>query len=316
MTPFDLRALLHKIEVTEGTDATPTPDTNAILLLDGSGQINVDELERNIDQPAGGAKPYVQARKHAVITGDVELVGAATEGTAPPIGDLLRNAGHTQVLGEAPDNAIYTPTLTGIPSASAWFYHGGEVLKMVGARARLTSINMSINDFPRAGVEIMGKIGALDEAAMPSGANAPDTSAFQVPIVGTDANMTIELGGFALDGISLELDPGVALAMLYHTEATLSRQSARAVTGTLRCYRPARSDINIRQLAAAAQTAPLLVDYVTGDDERDLFLTAPAVQIGEPVRADLDGLVVWDIPLRLLPDAGNDDYTLGFGPRT
>lgn len=310
---FSLRALLHKIESQEGEDATPAPATDAILLQDGAGQINVDELERNIDQPEGGAKPYVPVRRHAVVTGDIELVGAADAGDAPPIGDLLRSCGHTEVLGDTPDNAVYTPTLTSIPSATGYFYHGGEVIKMTGSRGRLTSLNLSINDFPRAGIELMGKVGSVDEAGMPQNIS---TAAFQVPLVGTEANMTITLGSFDLDGISLELDPGVTLSMLYHTEATVSRQGGRAVTGTLRCYRPLRSDVNIRQMAASAVPTTLLVDYDTGTGAQGLWLSAPKVQLGEPQRADLDGLVVWDIPLRLLPDAGNDDYTLGFGERT
>lgn len=310
---FDLRAFTHKIETTEGTDAVPTPAADAILLHTGSGQIQVDELERNIDNPQGGAKPYVPVRRRGMITGEIELAGAATAGDAAPIGRLLRSHGHTEVLEAGPPaQALYTPVLHGFPSASSYFYHAGELFKIVGGRGRLTSIDLAINDFPKAGIEIMGKVEAVEEAAVPT---TIDTSAFQDPIVGTEDKMTILLDGEALEGVSLSLDPGISLNMVYHTEATVSRQSIRAVTGTLRVYRPLVATADIRSMARSAAKVPLIVDYLHETPARSLFLTAPRVQIGEPQIAELDGLVVWDIPVRLLPDDGNDDYTLGFGLR-
>lgn len=310
---FDLRAFTHKIETTEGTDAVPTPAADAILLHNGSGQIQVDELERNIDNPQGGAKPYVPVRRRGMITGEIELAGAATAGAAAPIGRLLRSHGHTELLEPGPPaQALYTPALRGFPSASSYFYHGGELFRIVGGRGRLTSISLAINAFPKAGIELMGKVEAVQEAEVPA---TIDTSAFQDPIVGTEDEMSILLDGEPLEGVSLELDPGISLNMVYHTEATVSRQSLRAVTGTLRVYRPLVATADVRTMARTQAKVPLIVDYVHATPARSLFVSAPRVQIGEPQIAELDGLAVWDIPVRLLPNLGNDDYTLGFGLR-
>lgn len=310
---FELRAFTHKIETTEGTDAVPTPTADAILLHNGSGQIQVDELERAVDNPQGGAKPYVPIRRRAMITGEVELAGAATAGAAAPIGRLLRSHGHTEVLNVGPPaQARYTPLLHGFPSASSYFYHAGERFRIVGGRGRLTSIDLAINDFPKAGIEIMGKVHSVDEMAVPTNI---DTSAFQDPIVGTEAEMSILVDGEALEGVSLSLDPGISLNMVYHTEATVSRQSVRAITGTLRVYRPLIATADIRTMARTAAKVPLIVDYTHATAAKSLFLTAPRVQIGEPQIVDIDGIAGWDIPVRLLPQAGNDDYTLGFGAR-
>jgi hypothetical protein len=306
---FDLRALRHKIESVEGT-AESLAEADAVQILNGEGQISVDQIERNLDRPAGGARPYVPVRRRVMVTGEIELAGASTAGDAAPVGDLLRNMGHTEALNAGPPaNAEYTPVLNGFPSATFFFYHGGETLQAVGGRGRLTSIDLAINDFPKAGIELMGKVEGAVEESVPT----DDLSAFQSPIVGVEANMTVELGGVALEAVSLSLDPGINLALAYHTEATISRQSARAVTGTLRVYRPLNATANIRSLAQNQTLQTLLVDYVTGTAAKDLALEAPSVQIGEPQNAELDGLRVWDIPIRLLPDAGNDDYLLRFG---
>jgi hypothetical protein len=309
---FDLRALRQKIEAVEGTAET-LAGADAVQIMEGSGQIQTDELERNLDRPAGGARPYVQTRRRVMVTGMIELAGSATAGNASPLSTMLRNCGHTETLNAGPPaNAEYTPVLSGFPSSTIGFYHAGELLLGVGCRGRLTSIDLAINDYPKAGIELMGKVQAYSEVAVPS----DDLSAFQEPIVGVEANMAIELGGVALEAVSLSLDPGVSLALAYHTEATISRQSARAVTGTLRVYRPLIATADIRSMAAGHTKQALLVDYVTGTAAKDLSLEAPSMQIGEPQNVDIDGLRGWDIPVRLLPDAGNDDYTLRFGSRT
>jgi hypothetical protein len=308
---FDLRALRHKIEAVEGT-AESLAGADAIQIMEGSGQIQTDELERNLDRPAGGGRPYVPIRRRVLITGMIELAGAATAGLAAPISGLLRNCGHTEVLNSTPDNAEYTPVLTGFPSATFGFYHAGELLTGVGSRGRLTSIDMAINDYPKAGIELLGKVEAYAEESVP----ADDLSAFQDPVVGTEASMTIELGGVALEAVSLSLDPGISLALAYHTEATVSRQSIRSVNGTLRVYRPLIATADIRSMAQAQTKQTLLVDYVTGTAAKDLSLQAPSVQIGEPQNVDIDGLRGWDIPVRLLPVNNNDDYTLRFGTRS
>lgn len=308
---FDLRALRHKIESVEGTAET-LAGADAIQIMEGSGQIQVDELERNLDRPAGGARPYVPIRRRVLVTGMVELAGAAVAGNAAPISGLLRNCGHTEALNTGPDNAEYTPVLTGFPSATFGFYHSGELLTGVGARGRLTSIDLAINDYPKAGIELLGKVQAYAEESVP----ADDLSAFQDPVVATEETFTVELGGVALDAVSLSLDLGTSLTLAYHSENTVSRQSARSVTGTLRVYRPLIATADIRAMAQAQTKQALLVDYVTGTAAKDLSLQAPSLQIGEPQTVDIDGLRGWDIPVRLLPVNNNDDYTLRFGSRT
>lgn len=307
LEPFDLRALRHKIEAVEGTAESLT-GSDVVMVQEGSGQIQVDELERNLDRPAGGARPYVPVRRRVMVTGNFELAGAAAAGDPAPHSGFLRNCGHTEVLGETPDNAEYTPVMRGFPSATFWFYHAGELLRATGGRGRLTSIDLAINDYAKAGFELMGKVDGYAEEAVPE----DDISAFQDPVAIIEDNLTVELDGVALEAVSLSLDPGVNLAMVYHSEATVSRQTARSVTGTLRVYRPLIATADIRSMAAAAAKVPLLVDVVTGAAAKDLSLEAGEVQIGEPQNVDIDGLLGWDIPVRLLP---GPDYILRFGPR-
>lgn len=323
---FDLRAFLHKIETIEGTDATPAPATDAILLTNGEVQVQDDDLEREIDQPAGGARPRMKIRRRGTITGGIELLGNATAGQPSPFSSLLRAAGHTETLLVAAagppqifDAAQYTPILTGIPSASSYFYHDGEFFQLVGSRSRLTSASMEINGIPQAETETLGKVLGISEAAVPSDV---DFSAFPDPVVGTEdsttgafADMSVLLDGIALDGISVSVDLGVELAMRYSTEATRALHRARAVTGTLTIFRPEVATSDIRSMVASRAKVPLIVDYTHSTEARTQSWEFPSVQLDEPRLVNRDGDKAWEVGFVALPTAGNDDYTLTFGKR-
>ena len=305
---FDIRAVRHKIEAVENVAETLAA-ADFLRLNNGSVQIQTDTIELNRDKPDGGARPNVPVRRRGIITGEVELIGAATAGDAAPIGGLLRNSGHTEVLDAGPPAfAEYTPVLNGFPSATVAFNHAGELATLVGARGRLTSIDLAINDFPKAGIELLGRVSAVAEQVVPSDA-VP--AGYQDPPPFTEANMLVELDSTALEGVSLSLNPGITLSLAYHSEAVIARQSVRAVTGTLRVYRPLNATINLRTIAQATTKIPLLVSLDTGTAAQTLTLAATGIQIGEPQNANLDGLRVWDIPVTLV-----QDYVLSFGDLT
>jgi len=323
---FDIRAFLHKIEATEGVDAVPTGPANAIQLIDGRVAINFDERERNIDQPKGGAKPKVYVNERALITGSIEMVGAATAGVASPYSSLIRSAGNTETLlvadagpPEVFDAVQHSPILQNIPSASSYFYHDGEFFKVVSSRSRFLRASIPINDVPTVTQETLGKVLSITEAEVPGDV---DTSAFPDPVVGTEdkqtgvfADLSILLDDVALDGVSAEWDFGVTLAMRYSTEATRSLQRVRAITGTLNIFRPEIADSDIRSMVRNHAKVPLLLDYQHTDGWRNQSWQFPRVQLGEPALDNQDGDKIWRVPFTALPTVGNDDYTWTFGKR-
>lgn len=306
---FELRGMRHKLETTEGTDAVPAA-VDAVLIQGGEAQISSDPLERNLDTPNGGAKPFVPVRRRGIVTGSVELVGNAIAGTASPLSSLMVNSGHAETLNAGPPaNVEYNPVLRNFDSASCYFYHDGEQYRLVGCRSRLTSISMEINNFITAGFELLGQVDGYAETAVPS----DDVSAFQDPPALTESSMAVSIGGVDLDGVSLNLDLGVNLALAYSSERVIARQTARAVTGTLRVYRPQIATKDIRAMARDQTKQALAVVLNTGTPWQTTAFTGSSVQFGEPQNVNIDGLKGWDIPVRLLPVSGNDDYLIRFG---
>ncbi len=311
---FRLRALLLKLEDTEGTDAAPTGALNALQIINGQGQIESDRLAREIDKPHFTARPFVNTRRRATLSGSVELLGAAQVGDPAPIDALLRCGAHAYTQlddgGEpaVPTGAEYNPVSNGVPSATGWFYHGGEVMKVTGARAALTRITLAINDFAKAEFQIQGSVSAVAEAPQPTDT---DYSAFQEPQPITTETFEVTVNEVKVDAVSIQLDTGAQLGMVEHSEARVTRLTDRQVSGTLRIYPPERSHLDIRALVAAHTRVPILAT-VTGAAGRNVRLELPTVQFGEPQRVDIDGVVGWDIPMTAPADAGNDDYILTF----
>jgi len=305
---FDLRALRHKIEAVEGVAEIPA-GADAVRVIDGQGQIATDQITINWDKPDGGARPFVPVRRRVRLEGQTPLLGAATAGDAIVYSGLARNFGHTEVLNAGPPaNAEYTPVLKGFPSATAFFNHAGEVLQGVGGRGRYTSFDFAINDFAKAGFEWLAKVAAdpIEEEVWND-----DVSAFGQPVVLDEGNTTVTLAGVPLEFVSLSVNTGTSVNLVYHSEATVSRHGERAVTGTLKVHRPLIATSPIRQMAQDASLQSLLLDVVTGDVAKDLSFEADGVQLGEPQNTNTDGLRTWDIPVTF-----TQDYILRFGART
>lgn len=304
---FDVRAMRHAIESVEGTAET-LATADAVRVINGQGQIQSDPIVVNYDKPDGGSRPERMVRRRLTVTGEVPLLGAAASGDASVYSGLYRNFGHTEALNVGPPaNAEYTPVLKG-PSATGAFDHAGELLLGTGARGRFTSLNFAINDFPKAGFELLAHV--PNDPTEISAWN-DDVSAFGLPIIGTEANMTFALGGVDLEFVSLSMDTGIQVGLTYHSEGVVSRHRARNVRGTLRVFRPTIAASPIRQLARTGAFSSFLLDYVTGTAADDLSLQATNVQVGEPQNVDQEGQRAWDIPVNFTAD-----YTLRFGSRT
>ena len=308
---FDLRALLLKIEATEGTDSAPVPATDALQLINGSGGLSADQLEREIDRPFFGGRKATRISQAMNWAGDIELVGAASPGTAAPISTALQIAGHAETLDVSTpgdENAEYNPISTGVPSATAWWYQGGEVQKGVGSRAQLDQILLEMNNFPRASLTGIAFPTANDEAALP----AADTSAFQEPpaIITETASVTVD--GTVFDGLSLELNMNANVPLIATTERRFTRLTARNPQGTLRIFREERSVIDLRDIIQSGALVPI-VWTVSQTGGQVITLTMGQAQLFDPEFSEEEGVLVWDIPFRAIPSGtGNDEYLLNF----
>lgn len=311
ITSYQLRTLLCALEDPEGVDAAPTAQANALLLIGGEGRIETNRLERQIDYPYFTGRPFVRTQLRAIIQGQIELMGSATLGDPAPIDAILQAGGyaHTTVEdGGSPVASEYNPISLDVPSLSAYWFHGGELMRGLGCRVAIEQIRAAINDYCLARIQIQGSPEDITEQQLPTDT---DYSSYQDPTPVSTETLTVELDEKALDAISIEHNNNVNLAAIEHSEGRTTRISDRRPSGTLRVYRPAVSHINIRAAVEAQTRLPLVV---TIDNGAGLVteIEYPGVQLGDPQRVDVDGMVAWDIPYVSVADAGNDDHIIRF----
>jgi hypothetical protein len=307
LTPFLNRTLQVKIESPEGTDAVPTAPLNTIQCMDLSVMVEADNQDRNLDRSVFGGRPTALVRKRGIASGIIELVGHGTVGTAPPIAPLLLACGHAETL-VAITSARYRPRSTGIPSATVKAFHSTEVFKFLGSRGMLSNLQFNIDDFPKAQFEIRGNPQTMAEAAMPTDS---DVSAFQIPPVIVHDNSVMTIDGFNVDGKGLEIRPNVAMDIIHHTEGRVARHTDRVTEVTLRFFRSAYSDKNIHALANAETPVPIEFEITTSAG-KNILVELPKVQLLLPKPVDIDGHFAWEVIGRVLPDAGDDEYSITF----
>ncbi len=95
---FRVKAAVAALEGTYGTDAVPT-STDAVLF---TGDLNVsveyETVARNLVKPFMGAGEEIPVGTTMKLTGDVELAGSGTQGTAPAWGDLILACGWAETV--------------------------------------------------------------------------------------------------------------------------------------------------------------------------------------------------------------------------
>lgn len=309
---FRRRALLLKLETTEGTDAVPTAALNAFQLFEGSSGVAADVVERSIDRPYFTNDPFVVANRRAFIEGGFEIVPPAAPGVAvtgvAAIDALLQIGGMARTLTLGPPGRTrYNPISSAIPSGTAYWYHAGTHKKVLGARAALSGISMEIGNYLRGQLRIEGTYVDVEEATV----TGLDYAPFVTPRVNSTESMTLTLGGFAVEGKALSIDFGSEQRTIEHTEARVNRITDRRATFTARFYRPALASFNPWTQWSTGAIVPIVGTHAEADG-RNTVLTVRA-QIEGINEVDIDGDYGLEVTGRCIASStGGDEFLLDF----
>ncbi|HET7276131.1 MAG TPA: phage tail tube protein [Longimicrobiaceae bacterium] len=164
-----LTGLLAAIEDVYGTEVVPDPATDGIQLEEHIwNSIDVDYLERNTRDTASGNRMGRNvggqpSGRFAKLTAVVAMRGsgvAYADAARPEIDVLLRAAGLQGVVSPAAstESVTYTPVDEDQESATVYAYSAGTLYKLVGCRARITSISGPAAQFGRATFEVWGQL--------------------------------------------------------------------------------------------------------------------------------------------------------------
>ena len=123
--------LLAKSESIYGTDPTPTPEANAIAVIDAQIKETFEANDRGIQLATLSKKPSIGGMRYAEITFQAELMGSGAAGTAPKLGALFKACAMSESV--AASSVVYSPASSPITSCTLYLYKDGVLHKVTGA---------------------------------------------------------------------------------------------------------------------------------------------------------------------------------------
>ncbi len=332
---FKKRNLLVKAEGTEGDDASPTGGNDGFRLFDGSSSTEFDKIERPLDKSYFGGDPFLVANRRAKIEGEFELYPPATPGAASTsdadCAKVLLPAGFAVTKDNVGKTTRYNPISTGIPSATAYWYHTGTLIKALGARVDLSGIAVEIGQRFKAKASIQGNYSEVTAAAAPS-VTLPD----KVPVVAsarntrttlatldkgaTSSTVATPLAPLTVWAKSLSIDMGNDLAHKEYSSLSVNQISDRKPTFNLKI---ARTDITgdfnpwfVRD-EGIVLVATVKLYEVGGAPSAALTglhsVLSVRCQIENIAPEDIDGDYGWTLSGPCIPsDSGGDEFYLSF----
>jgi hypothetical protein len=300
--------LLAELEVTYGTDPTPTAGSNAILVRNIEvTPLEAETVSRELIRPYLGQSEQLLAQTRVLINFEVELAGSGTAGTAPAYGPLLRACSFTETVS-AGVSVTYEPNSDAAPkSVTIYFNNDGVLHKATGCRGTF-SLNCVVGEIPTIAFEFTGIYNTPTDVALgsPTYANQADPVVFKQ---GNTSGFQVFSYAGCLQSFSLELANeivyrelvGCTKEVLITNRAPAGEVMIEAVpVGTHNFFSDATGNSTGNLTFQHGQTAGNIVTFTAGQ-----------IDLGNPSYSDEDGIQMLTLPYIATPtDSGNDELEL------
>ncbi|HSV81490.1 MAG TPA: phage tail tube protein [Ramlibacter sp.] len=313
-------AILCKPEVTPGTDSVPTGAANAMLpTKEGLSitPISIEMVNRDVLRPYLGASEQLPGTRFVELAWTVEMVGSGTVATAPPWGAPLRGCGFAEIL-TALTRADYLPITDAMEAMSIYWHDSGVLHKCIGSRAG-GGIKLVQGDSPKLMLKYRGLYVTPTAVAQPATTLTP----WKVPQVVTNANSgqvmfgcthddevaPALVGGTAYPSQGLEIDFGISNPFTPFLGAETVDITDRAMTGKVTMDLTAAQEVAFYAAIEAATLSSIGLQHGTVANQR-VMAYAPAVQMTNPQKVDINGKRCMAYDLRFLPVDGNDELRI------
>lgn len=306
---WDSRLMLAKIEASYGVDPVPTSAANAIEVKNIQFQPMEGTSEtRDFETLYLGGQSEIPAGLHAKLTGEVELVGSGTAGTAPGWGPIMRALGMAEVI-VATTSVTYNPISSSMESVAIYFTIGATRHVMLGCRGT-GSIEINAQKIPVLKFTLTGTFTIPTESAPTAGVY----SAFKAALLATSTNTPV----FTVDGISM--------VMVNYSLDLANDVQQRLLIGSESILIVDRNEV----ISAKVEALPMTVfnPFTKAQDPNARFAVnithgtatglITAVNAPNCQMARLSGyensqkIMEWPLKMRPLPNsaAGNDQFTV------
>jgi len=308
--------VLAKIESSYGVDASPTPDTDAILVATPSVTPVADRYD--IDYVRTNLSPlefYMGARDIEVtFTTPLRNTASSPGDAAPEIGVLLRACGMSETIN-AGTSVVYEPASSGFESCTLYVYLDGVLHKVVGCRGTY-NIRMAVGEPAVVEWTFRGKyVEPEDHSDSDLTGLALDTTKSPPQVLSS----TFTVGGTTYTISELILGLGNELVRVGDiTDATGISEIAivrRRPAGSFNPLVPTAdptTDPASKPMRDWLTNQTLALQVIIGSSGNQIQIDAPKCQYDSVAYIDREGLRAYDIPFTMLGSSGDDEITITF----
>lgn len=310
--------ILAKLEEIYGQDAGPDGAANALVVSNLSiNPLNAEYIARGIIRDYLGGSEELPGARYMECGFDIELVGSGQNAVAPAWGPLIRSIGFAEIITPAV-RVDYVPISGNFESSTVYWYDDGVLHKLLGVRGTAT-MDLGVGKKPVISFKFMG----VDGGTVVAPVVATTLTAWRVPQIVLDANsgqLTFGathatttapalVGGtkYPSDGLTIDLGIKAQFQKLLGGESI--GISERDVTGAVKLQVTAAQEVAfLNSIKAAALTSIGLIHGTVANDKVGVF--APAVQMKEPTKEELNGERMIGYKLGMKPKLGNDEIRI------
>ena len=310
-------AILAKIEGTYGTDSTPTEAANALLVSNCSiTPFVANNVDRDLIRPYFGGSEQLAGANYVELSFDVELQSSGAAGTGAAFAPLLAACGFAETLS-ASIRAEYNLSTPVTPAVTIYYFSDGVRHKALGCRGSV-SIGMKVGERPLLSFKFTG----LDGGVAASTPSAMTITAWKTPLVVNEANTADVMlgatytaatptltGGTAYPSQGLEIDLGNSVNYTPLLGGEVVDITNRAVTGKVTFDLTAANEVTFMTNVKANTTQSLGLMHGTVAGYK-VMVFAPAVQLINPTKVDVNGKLMIGFDIRFLPSSGNDELKI------
>jgi hypothetical protein len=305
-----------KVQTTPGMDAVPTGAANAVLMSEGSiTPLDAQAIDRSLIRGYFGGSEQLVGPASVKLTYAVELAGSGAAGTAPAWGQLLQGCAVAEGMLTTPARVEYTPVSTSLKMLTQYYYDDGALHKLLDSMGNCT-LSAKVGERPMLRFEWTGLDGGIAVVPNATGVFTP----WKKPVAMTKANVIdITLGGTyaagALSGGTVYNSTGLELNFgnVVNFSAMLSTEtvdiSDRQSTATLELELTAAQEVAMMASVKANETQALGFTIGTAAGNKVLVF-APAAQLTNPRKSELNGKRLIGFDVRLVPVNGNDEWRI------
>jgi len=308
-------AILAKIETTYGTDSVPTGAANAMLISNLSiNPLNANNVSRDLINTYFGGSEELVGTAFVEAAFDIEVAGSGAAGTAPAWGALLRACGFAEAI-TASQRVDYTPVTNSLESVTIYYHDDGVLHKLLGARGTF-ELKMGVGERPVFSFKFQGLDGGISAVANP----ALTLTSFKTPLVVNDANtgdITIGCtyaagalsGGTTYTSRGLMVNMGNAINYTPLLGGETIDLTNRDVTGHIDLDLTAANEVTFMSTVKANTKQSIGIVHGSTAGYK-VLVHAPAAQLINPSKQDINGRRLVGYDLRLIPSSGNDELRI------